>query len=262
MTNAIKFSKKGTHIDIYLEQVNLESKQVVQIKVIDEGKGIPIDFLPRIFEKFSQVDSSSTRLHGGLGLGLEIVRNLLELQGGTVQADSLGDNKGSTFTVTLPLANNTSISDALEKQSKNRQHPVLKSTIEDSESVNLDGFRIHVVDDEEFAREAFGELLNSWGADVRTAAAVSEALNIFLEFRPHILMSDIGMPGEDGYSLIRKVRALEKEQGSDIPTLALTAFASGEDVDRAHSAGFTEHLEKPVELTDLARVINRLIRSI
>jgi signal transduction histidine kinase/CheY-like chemotaxis protein len=258
LTNAIKFSEKGSEIEISLEQIELESKQNYQIKVTDSGKGIPSDFLPHIFEKFSQVDSTSTRVHGGLGLGLAIVRNLIELQGGTVQAESLGVGKGATFTVTLPLASHTSVSEAAGATSLSKE-PLLKTTVEKDESPNLNGFRVLVTDDEEFAREAFGELLKSWGAEVRTAASVTEALIVFLEFKPHLLMSDIGMPGEDGYSLIRKIRELEKEQGCDIPALALTAYASSGDIDHAHSAGFNAHLAKPVESTDLARAINGLI---
>jgi signal transduction histidine kinase/CheY-like chemotaxis protein len=254
LTNAIKFSEVGSEIEVSLNQVDLKSKPYFQIKVIDTGKGIPHDFLPRIFEKFSQVDSTSTRVHGGLGLGLAIVRNLVELQGGTVEAESLGIGKGSTFTVTLPLSDPTSVS-----KSAHAAHQVknclVSTSIKENEWPLLNGIRILVVDDEDYPREAFCELLKSWGAVVRVAASAAEALIVFSEFKPQILVSDIGMPGEDGYSLIRKIREREVEFGQTIWALALTAYASGEDVDRAISAGFQAHLAKPVDSVDLARVI-------
>lgn len=260
LTNAIKFSDKGTKIEVRLEQIDVDSKKCAQIKVIDSGKGIPRDFLPLIFERFSQVDNTCTRTHGGLGLGLAIVRNLIELQGGTVQADSPGEGKGATFTVILPLTVGTTQTETSAPPMK-RKEPLLRSSSDNMDDPKLDGLRVLIVDDEESSRDAFAMLLKSYGADARAAASTSEALVIFREFKPHVLVSDIGMPGEDGYSLIQKIRALGSKAGGDVPALALTAYASGADVERAHSAGFHEHLAKPVESNDLGRIVAELAAS-
>jgi two-component system CheB/CheR fusion protein len=257
LTNAIKFSEKGNEIEVRVARVKVDSKECAQIKVIDSGKGIPRDFLPHIFERFSQADNTCTRTHGGLGLGLAIVRNLVELQGGIVQADSPGEGKGSTFTVTLPLTISTLQLETHGSPVK-RRDPLLRSSGENRDDPNLEGRRVLIVDDEESTRDAFAVLLKSFGADARAASSAAEALVIFREFKPHVLVSDIGMPGEDGYSLIRKIRALGSKAGGDVPALALTAYASGADVERAHSAGFHEHLAKPVESNDLGRIVAEL----
>jgi two-component system CheB/CheR fusion protein len=254
LTNAIKFSEKGSAIEIRLEAINVESKDCIRIKIVDMGKGIPLDFLPSIFDRFSQVDSTSTRLHGGLGLGLAIVRNLAELHGGTVQAESEGLGKGATFTVTLPLA---PPHQETQNMPTKRREP-LRQTGNGEDHPKLTGLRVLIVDDEDYAREAFTELLSSFGAETKAAASAREALAVFSEFKPHVLMSDIAMPGEDGYSLMRKIRALGPTRGGEVPSLALTAYAGGEDVQRAYSAGFQAHLAKPVESIDLARMITNL----
>jgi two-component system CheB/CheR fusion protein len=257
LTNAIKFSDKGSEIEVRLEQVTVDSKACAQIKVIDSGKGIPQDFLSHIFERFSQADNTCTRTYGGLGLGLAIVRNLIELQGGTVQADSQGEGKGSTFTITLPITTRALQLEAHDSPVK-RRDPLARSIGENVDHPRLDGLRVLIVDDEESTRDAFALLLKSFGADARAAGSASEALVMFREFKPQVLVSDIGMPGEDGYSLIRKIRALGSKAGGDVPAIALTAYASSADVERAYSAGFQGHLAKPVESNDLRRMIAEL----
>jgi CheY-like chemotaxis protein len=185
------------------------------------------------------------------------VRNLVELQGGTVQVSSPGEGKGSTFTVILPLAIGTNDVETHGAPVK-RKDPLQPSAGKEVDDPKLDGVRVLIVDDEENAREAFATLLKSFGADARAAGSAREALVIFREFKPHVLVSDIGMPGEDGYSLIHKIRALGPKAGGNVPALALTAYASGADVERAHSAGFCEHLAKPVDSHDLGRMIAEL----
>jgi two-component system CheB/CheR fusion protein len=254
LTNAIKFSEKGSAIEIRLETTKVESKDCIRFKVIDMGKGIPGHFLSHIFDRFSQADSTSTRVHGGLGLGLAIVRNLVDLHGGTVQAESDGLGKGATFTVTLPLAPSHQ---ETQNISSKRREP-LRQLGNGEDHPKLNGIRVLIVDDEDYARDAFAELLSSFGAETKSAASAREAFAIFSEFKPHVLMSDIAMPGEDGYSLMGKIRALGPKQGGEVPSLALTAYASGEDVERAYSAGFQLHLAKPVESIDLARAISDL----
>jgi two-component system CheB/CheR fusion protein len=258
ITNAVKFSAKQSVIEVRLNSVKVDSKDFAEIKVIDSGKGIPKEFLPHIFERFSQAENTRTRTYGGLGLGLAIVRNLIELQGGNVRAESEGNGRGATFTVTIPLATSATRPEA-EHVSARHKSPLLRSASENVESLKLGGLRILIVDDEENTREAFSILLKSFDGDVRAASSVSEALIIFREFKPQILVSDIGMPGEDGYSLIQKIRALGSDAGGNVPAIALTAYASGSDVERAYSAGFQEHLSKPVEASDLCRAIIQLV---
>jgi CheY-like chemotaxis protein len=221
------------------------------IRIVDSGKGIDPQFLPQIFDRFSQEDSSTIRVHGGLGLGLAIVRDLVELHGGTIRAESLGENRGASFSVMLPIKSDHPLSDT--------QRILKDPQAVDDKPVNLDGIRVLIVDDEADAREAFGVLLSSFGADVKAAGSATEALNIFAKFKPHVLISDIAMPEEDGYSLIKKVRALEKAAGGRTPALAMTAYAGEEDVRHALSAGFQVHLSKPVDGHHLAKTNAMLV---
>jgi two-component system CheB/CheR fusion protein len=256
LTNAIKFSAPESKISIRVERITDKDgeKAKAMIQVSDSGKGIDPEFLPQIFDRFSQEDSSSSRVHGGLGLGLAIVRNLVELHGGTIQAESPGNKLGATFTVILPIK----AAQSLLKPPTVQTNPLKNPITGGGASVKLDGIHVLVVDDEANTREAFEELLRSFGAEVRTAGSAKEGFNKFLQFKPDVLVSDIAMPEEDGYSLILKIRALDKSSGGSIPALAMTAYAGQDDIKRALSAGFQAHLAKPVDGQHLAKTIAKL----
>jgi two-component system CheB/CheR fusion protein len=254
LTNAVKFSAPDSKIVVRVDRVNDSStgKPMIMIRVEDSGKGIDAEFLPHIFDRFSQEDSSSIRVHGGLGLGLAIVHDLIELHGGTVGVESLGNNQGTTFTVMLPLKS--------DQMGAAPQTNALKNSVNvGNQSVKLDGVRILVVDDEANARDASCELLSSHGAEVMSAGSAKEGFSIFNHFKPHILVSDIAMAGEDGYSLIKKVRALSHVAGGNTPALAMTAYAGHEDVEKALAAGFQIHLAKPVDGEDFLNSIAKLL---
>jgi CheY-like chemotaxis protein/two-component sensor histidine kinase len=244
ITNAIKFSPQGGRIWISMDSIPSPEGERIRVQVRDNGKGIKQDFIPRIFERFTQVDSTSTRSYGGLGLGLAIVKKLVEMHEGTVAVESPGEGKGATFTVSLPAVSAAKIVTA-------------EAEAEAEAEVSLRGLRVLVVDDEASAREVFSEMLQSFGAEVKTAGSVSDALTVFREFKPDVLVSDIAMPVEDGYSLIGKVRALKSKAGQT-PALALTAYAGREDIQRTHLAGFQSHVAKPVDANKLALAIARL----
>ena len=232
LSNATKFSQKNGKISVQLKR---SGEQWLRITVSDNGKGIPTTLLKEIFNPFKQVDSSSIRSHGGLGLGLTIVRTLVELHGGSVTAESEGNDKGSTFTVLLPLGKNQQT----QLNSKN------KATA--TGEVNLKNVRILVVDDEIGMRDVLCSLFISFGANVKCAASVEEALHIFPEFHPQILVSDIAMPKEDGYSLIQKVRTQMPPPLSTIPAIALSAHAGEEAIRLSLESGFQIHVSKPVD---------------
>lgn len=250
LSNAIKFTPKRGRVQIRLERINSH----VEIIISDTGKGITPQFLPYVFERFRQADSSITRAHGGLGLGLAIVRSLVEMHGGTVHVASPGEGQGSTFTVKLPIMI------VHGKPSKEeRVHPTAASDGSSLDtSLNLDGLRILAVDDEVDARDLLVTILQAHGAAVQVAASSEEALKILEQFQPQVLISDIGMPDEDGYGLIRRVRALKPEQGGRVPALALTAYAREEDRRRSLLAGFQMHLPKPVNPDELIVVVASL----
>ena len=248
LSNAIKFTGRGGRVQAALELVNSH----VEIIVSDTGEGIRPEFLPFVFERFRQADASTTRRHSGLGLGLAIVKQLVELHGGTVRAHSPGANQGATFIVALPLM---VVHGRAEPE---RAHPRVAATAAPSlPQPSLRGLRVLVVDDEPDARELVARLLEHRGATVRCAATASEAIAAFQSFRPNVLISDIGMPVEDGYQLIRKIRALEAS-GAHTPALALTAFARSEDRTRAMLAGFQMHVAKPVEPAELVATVASL----
>ncbi|MEH2436754.1 MAG: ATP-binding protein [Nostoc sp.] len=249
LSNAVKFTPKGGRIDLQLERV----ESCVQIRVSDTGVGIPAEFLCHVFERFLQKDSSSTRSHGGLGLGLAIVRHLVELHGGTVSAESPGIGQGATFIVNLPMK-------AVYVEANTAEQ---LSSVGDTQDANnylpkLDDLRVLIVDDEADARHLLTTILGQYGAQVMAAPSASDALLALQEFRPHILVSDIDMPQEDGYTLIRQVRALPADQGGRIPAVALTAYARAEDRTQALLAGFQLHIPKPVNPGELAAVIANL----
>ncbi|MBE8985698.1 PAS domain S-box protein [Nostoc sp. LEGE 12450] len=254
LSNAIKFTPTGGQVELQLSVVTGEEKQHItekyaQIQVIDTGIGISPDFLPYVFDRFRQADSSNTRSYGGLGLGLAIVRHLVELHGGTVQVDSPGKDQGATFTVKLPLLKSHlfTVSQPL---------PVACSPLH---FVSLLGVRVVVVDDQTDSREFITTVLEQCQAEVKAVASVQEALQIITEWKPDVLVSDIGMPNEDGYSLIRKLRSRSPEQGGNIPAAALTAYAKAEDRMRAIQEGYQLHLPKPIEAAELATVVASLV---
>lgn len=253
LTNAIKFSPKKSIVDVKLKYIEEQNKRFAQIKVSDQGKGIPPQFISQIFHRFSQADSTSTRVHGGLGLGLSIVHSLVEMQSGTVVAENAPNGNGAIFTVTFPLLLQQFATEADFENTKDSLPQ--DGNANRSQTMNLDGLRILIVDDDESARDAISLHLKSLGAEVRTVGSASEALEIFVKFKPSILVSDIAMPDEDGYSLIRKIRLLATNKGGRVPALALSAYAASEDGKEALAAGYQAHIAKPVEAHELGRVI-------
>jgi CheY-like chemotaxis protein len=237
LSNAVKFTPKGGRVHVRLERVS----STVRLTVTDNGAGIAPEFLPLVFDRFRQADQTITRKHGGLGLGLSIAKHLVELHGGTIAAQSEGTGKGATFTLTIPVS---TVHAAAELDAK-PEPPVANRPRE------LEGLRVLVVDDEPDARELVAEILVNAGVDVRTAGDVEAAMRHVESFVPHVLVCDIGMPGEDGYSLIRRLRALPTDRGGRIRAAALTAYARGEDRRRALAEGFNLHLAKPVDPTEL-----------
>lgn len=250
LSNAIKFTPRGGRIQIRLERINAHA----EIAVSDTGQGINHKFLPFVFDRFRQADSTTTRKHGGLGLGLAIVRHLVELHGGTVRAESAGEGQGSTFTVALPL-----IPVSPKAVTEERAHPAFTDSQLSFECPEkLDGLKILAVDDEEDTRELLRTVLTGCGAQVTTVGSVQEALEQLEQSIPDVLISDIGMPEEDGYELIRRIRELPAERGGNVPAVALTAYARAEDRLRALRFGYQMHVPKPVELAELVTVVASL----
>lgn len=250
LSNAVKFTPKGGKIQVTLERVNSH----LEVCVIDSGQGIKPEFLPHLFERFRQADASTTRRQGGLGLGLSIVKHLVELHGGSVRAKSAGEGKGSTFCIELPLMVIHST-----EQGESRAHPRAPTHNEPQlGSPSLSGITVLAVDDEADARDLIKRVLEECGARVLLAGSSAQAMQLLTTNRPHMIISDIGMPGEDGYTLIRKVRALSDEEGGNVPAAALTAFARAEDRTRALLAGFQTHVAKPVEPAELTAVVASL----
>jgi signal transduction histidine kinase/ActR/RegA family two-component response regulator len=245
LMNAVKFTSKGGRIQIHLQRVNSH----IEIAVSDTGQGIAAGVLPFVFDRFRQGDSSSTRGHGGLGLGLALVKHLVELHGGSVEAQSSGEGKGATFVVKLPLA----IADVPGGPA--RLHPTAANVEALPPGLRLDGMRVLVVDDDQDALDLASSILGAAGAQVRSCLSAPEGFAVLQEWRPDVLVSDIEMPGEDGYSLIRKVRALDGQHGGNTPAVALTAY--GRTQDRMHSltAGYSMHVPKPVDPGELTTII-------
>ncbi|AFZ00295.1 ATP-binding protein [Calothrix sp. PCC 6303] len=257
LTNAIKFTPPGGNVEIKLTlqptDSNTSNKSTVKIHVADTGMGIASEFLPYVFDRFRQADSSSTRSHGGLGLGLSIVRQLVELHGGTVAVTSLGEGQGATFTVQLPLLESKTIPNSLPTSSPQLTPASIFNT------PSLTGICVLIVDDEADSRDFLVTVLQQCDAEVIAVASVAEALTAISQHHPQVLVSDIGMPGEDGYSLIRKIRKLSPGEGGKIPAAALTAYARPEDRVRAIREGFQLHLPKPIEPAELAAVVASLV---
>jgi signal transduction histidine kinase/CheY-like chemotaxis protein len=246
LINAAKFTPRGGHVQLGLHRVTAH----VQIVVSDTGQGIAPEVLPHVFERFRQADSSSTRAHGGLGLGLALVKHLVELHGGTVTADSAGRGQGATFVVTLPASSATVPVETVPPP------PATVSSVEvRPQIVRLDGLNVLVIDDDRDSLALGEALLTAAGANVRTSISATEGLNMLQHWHPDVLISDIEMPGEDGYSLIRKVRAQSDVDGGATPAIALTAYGRPQDRERCLAAGFTMHVSKPVDPGEFTAVI-------
>ncbi|HEX5659786.1 MAG TPA: response regulator [Polyangiales bacterium] len=253
LSNAIKFTPRGGRVWV---RVKREPERMT-VQVIDTGEGMDPRFLPMVFEPFRQADGSTTRRHGGLGLGLAIVRQLVQAHGGSARASSPGIGHGATFEVELPLRPVTAV--ANEETLELPEEDIFERPT--SGGPRLDGLKVMVVDDEEDARSLLVEVLSERGARVISAESVSHALAQFGQFRPDVLVSDIGMPEADGYTLIRQVRELSVRDGSNTPAIALTAYARAEDVARSFEAGFQRHLAKPVDAERLIGIIASLAPS-
>jgi PAS domain S-box-containing protein len=249
LSNAVKFTPKGGRIQVLLQRVNSH----IEFSVSDTGIGIPAAFLPHVFERFSQKDSSTHREYGGLGLGLAICKQLVDLHGGSIQAKSMGEGHGATFVVTLPL-----IILGKERESNPRVHPTAVDLSEAVPLPSLNGVRVLVVDDEADALELIRRVLQTQGALVTTARSGEEALRLLGSHTPDALISDIGMPGMDGYQFMRRMRAAEPKERR-MPALALTAFARPEDRKNAILAGYHAHLAKPFDMAELAIVVAGLV---
>lgn len=249
LSNAIKFTSKGGSIGVRLERHGSD----VQIKVSDTGQGISPEFLPHVFERFRQEDGSTTRAHGGLGLGLAVVRHLVEQHGGTVSAESAGEEQGSTFTVNLPII---AVSERTMEAGSKADQVAIQAQLNGSEL--LKGVCVLLVDDQPDARELLSLVLTHAGAETTAAASSEVALEMLVQHRFDVLVSDIGMPDEDGFTLINRIRSLSTEEGGSIPAVALTAYATDEDRTRVLAAGFGEHLSKPVEPTELIAIVASL----
>ena len=246
LSNAVKFTPKGGRVHVAVERL----ASSVEIRVADSGQGVEPHFLPQIFERFRQADSSITRRSSGLGLGLAIVKHIVEMHGGTVFAFSEGSLKGSTFTVRLPLAIATRMTVPTFVEAREGSIPC---------PPELTGVRLLIVDDDVDARELLAELFSRCGASVSSAESAAEGLARLKADRPDVLISDIGMPGEDGYELISSIRALPRDEGGRTPAVALTAYARHEDRARVILAGFQNHLAKPVEPLEILAIVASLV---
>jgi PAS domain S-box-containing protein len=249
VSNAVKFTPGGGRITIRLESIDDRAR----LTISDTGKGISPEFLPHIFERFRQADASSTRAQAGLGLGLAIVRHIAELHRGTIRAESAGDGKGATFTVELPLALASDETSALVEALPRKDVAVERTT-------TLHGVTVLIVDDDADSREILATVLAEHGAGVTAVETVRQALAVAREARPDVVVCDLAMPGEDGFTFIRELRSWPEDEGDAIPSLALTAYARLEDRDRVLGAGFQLHLAKPVEPRDLLEAVARLAR--
>ena len=256
LSNAIKFTPEGGRVEVRLARVD----SYVELRVSDSGVGISGEFLPHVFERFRQADSSTTRRHGGLGLGLAIVRHLAELHGGTARAESAGEGQGATFTVRLPAA---AARDSHILPAGGEAAALTGETGDGDVSSgvpDLTGLRVLVVDDEPDTLEVLCTVLNRHGANVRAAVSSDDALKAFAGWEFDVLISDLGMPDEDGFALIGRVRALSPGRGGNIPAAALTAYVREEDRLRALAAGFQMHIPKPVDPASFAAAVAGLAK--
>ena len=254
LSNAIKFTPAGGHVRVVLRR----APAGLTVRVEDNGAGIEAGFLPYVFDRFRQADSSTTRNHGGLGLGLAIVRHLVELHGGTVHAESRGEGLGAAFALTLPWS--------ARGERGRTTLPTMPATAARAEAPSvpalLGGVRLLIVDDEADARELLAAAFTQMGARVQVVASADDAMTAIERDRPHLLISDIGMPGQDGYALIQRLRAAEAGSARRLPAVALTAYATADDVRRAVAAGYDLHVAKPVDALTLARTLAELAGGI
>ena len=250
VSNAVKFSPKGGRVEVRVKK----TAEDVEIEVSDTGAGISAEFLPYVFDRFRQADSSTTRAHEGLGLGLAIVRHLVELHGGRVAVESPGLGRGAKFTVSLPMR----LMKADEETADSFMSAYASNPVAPKAETRLDGLTVLFVDDQADARELVTEVLEMYGATVVSADSAQAAMAAMKSARPDLLVSDIGLPHEDGYELIRKVRALSRSDGGNIPAIAVTGYTRTEDGKRALAAGFQMHLAKPVEPDELVATVASL----
>ena len=250
LSNAIKFTQRGGGVNIHLDCV----EQTARLTVSDTGDGISAEFLPYVFDRFRQAEASISRKQGGLGLGLAVVRHLVELHGGRITAESEGLGKGSAFTVDLPLAQERR--DPARAEERRREVDRRRSR---SGKVRLDGLHVLLVEDDDDSRKLIGTMLKRYGARVTSTKSAKEALNVFDGELPDLLISDIGMPDEDGYELIRKLRSAPPDKGGLTPAIALTGYASKKDRERALTSGYQQHMAKPVEQSDIISAIAALV---
>ena len=253
LSNAVKFTNSGGRVRVKVLQTN----SAVEISVSDTGQGISREFIPYVFDRFRQADSTTTRQHGGLGLGLAIARHLVEIHGGTIRAESRGEGHGATFTITLPL---------LESAAKVSQFAAAATATPSDKALArgtpqlLSGVNVLLVDDDSDTLRLMATALTNREANVTAVSSAGEAIQAIRQHRPDVLVSDIAMPGEDGYGLIEKIRSLENGESQTIPAVAITAYAKEEDRERALSSGFQIYLAKPVEMTELVSVVARAAR--
>lgn len=239
LTNSIKFTPRGGHVGVRLRAKGGQA----ELEVADDGIGIPAEVVPRLFNRFVQGDSAMTRTYGGLGLGLSIVRHLVEVHSGTVAVESGGEGKGATFRVTVPMSTTGAAVPAARRGA----------------SRSIEGVRVLLVEDDDDTREAYVSMLVSLGVDARAEPSAHQGLAALIEFQPDVILSDLAMPGEDGLSFIRMVRQREQERGGRVPAAALTALAGDEDRRRALEAGFQLHVAKPIDATHLANLVANLV---
>jgi signal transduction histidine kinase/CheY-like chemotaxis protein len=252
LSNAVKFTNNGGRVTVKLSQTG----STVEITVSDTGQGISHEFMPYVFDRFRQADSTTTRHHGGLGLGLAIARHLVEIHGGTITAESAGEGRGATFTIKLPVIELAAKTATFFTELRG-EHNVAAAAVAPQ---LLSGVNVLLVDDDSDTLKLMTTALTRRQATVTAVSSANEAINAILRHRPDVLVSDIAMPDEDGYGLIEKVRSLEAGESESIPAVAITAYAKDEDREKALSSGFQIYLAKPVELTELISVVARAAR--
>jgi CheY-like chemotaxis protein len=252
LANAIKFTPDGGAVDVFIEPAG----DHVQVRVVDTGQGISQDFLPHVFERFRQADGSTTRRHTGLGLGLAIARQLVELHGGTLQADSPGQGRGATFTMRLPVVGSGAA--AGYKDGLEDRRTAAATASPEARSIRIDDLRVLLVDDTDDGRALTALVLTQAGACVQPVSSAREALESIERDPPDVLVSDIGLPGADGYALILQIRQHEAAHGGFLPAVALTGYARVADRDRILAAGFQSHVTKPLDPIALTAAIGAI----